>query len=198
MIHHWNGTDIIPQNFDNMNGVNYKHILMSSELNLVREDMGNKTDDREHPLNLWMTNFFNYNGPEKRKAFASHGGVNTYCTITPFSDAPANNVSNEIIQEFLTNYTYEGMTSVPWEKDPPVASYHVKSRPIYLKNGTPTDKVSRIIFKDETWSIRYIVEMPAADAVMESKDITIIDMHHGLKEILPIKRLFKFEECLPY
>ena len=69
MVHHWNGTNLTHKDIENYHGVNYKHVFMSSDLNFVREDLGNKTTDREHPLNLWMTHFFNYNGNVKRKAF---------------------------------------------------------------------------------------------------------------------------------
>ena len=63
-----------------MHGVNYRHVRISGDLNLHREDMGNKTTEREdEPLNLVMTNFWNYNGPKPKKAFAEHSDMNTLC-----------------------------------------------------------------------------------------------------------------------
>ena len=43
-----------------MFGVNYKRARVSTDLALVREELGNKTSDRTPMINLWMSNIYNY------------------------------------------------------------------------------------------------------------------------------------------
>lgn len=78
MLHHWDGEKMHPQIWDGKHGVNYIHAKLSSDLNFKREDVGNKSDDRpEEPLDLWMTDFVNYN--TMKKAFAVHKDENSTC-----------------------------------------------------------------------------------------------------------------------
>ena len=78
MSYHWDGQKLSPQYWQSMHGVNYMHKRMSSDLNLIKEEMGNKTTDEE-VLTRWMTNVYNYN--KKKYAFAQHSEGNTYCNI---------------------------------------------------------------------------------------------------------------------
>ena len=52
---------------------------------MIRRSLGNKTVDRPDPIGLWMTEFFNYNGPSKKQAFAEHSEGNTVCQIQSFN-----------------------------------------------------------------------------------------------------------------
>ncbi len=84
---------------------------------MIREDLGNLTEDREHRQNLWMTNFINYNGPNPKSAFAQHASENVQCTIRPLrlSAGASPNAYSEINSSFVQNFTYAGLIEAPWE-----------------------------------------------------------------------------------
>ena len=74
--------------------------------------MGNKTEDRPDVHDLWMTDFFNFN--KGRQAFAQHPDQNATCQIYNFRPR-FDSVAEQIQAEFVSNYTYDGMTEIPWE-----------------------------------------------------------------------------------
>ncbi|TNV76125.1 hypothetical protein FGO68_gene1807 [Halteria grandinella] len=195
MYYHWNGQEILPQYWDFMHGVNYKHVRMSADLNMIKTEMGNKTVWRDdHPLDHWFTDFINYNS--RRQAFAQHSEVNTNCQISPFRPSIQDkDVFTSIKRQFVENYTYTGVAQVPWEPEPRV-TYNVKERPVEGQ----AEKVQRIFYQnvDQKDFVRYIVDIAKGEDIITTKFAEVVDVHGGFTTIPALRRLFQFEDCLPY
>lgn len=94
------------------------------------------------------------------------------------------------------------MQEVPWEKqatpETPKTVYHMRSRPLVKPDGTVVEhRDQRILYTDDG-KVKYVVEIEADKPISDSKDADVIEMFDGLIEIPPLRRLYQFEECLPY
>jgi hypothetical protein len=106
-------------------------------------------------------------------------------------------VYTSIKRQFVENYTYSGVAQVPWEPEPRT-TYNVKERPIEGQ----ADKVQRIYYQNIVDGnkdfVRYIVDIAKGEDIMTTKFAEVVDLHGGFTTIPSLRRLFQFEDCLPY
>ena len=69
------------------------------------------------------------------------------------------------------------MVEVAWDSSSN-RTLHMRSRPMAVRRGE-SERTEAILFKDQTWQVRYMVNFPATDKLETSQDVIIIDMHHG-------------------